>query len=108
MCDETVWTRSLPEQSTAQGMDCAEQAAVDVTLRSGHVEKVGDILDVSWQWVGFASSPLDSTPPRPSSAQAQHAGAPRHDVDRLAIAYEEIVLVMMTLEPQPRDLGCRA
>jgi hypothetical protein len=29
-------------------------------------------------------------------------------LDRLAIAYEYIVFVMVTLEPKPRDLGFRA
>lgn len=70
MCDETVWTMRLPEHSTAQGMDSTEQPAVYVTLRSGHAEKVGHILDVSVQWVVFEFSRLESTPPRPSSAQA--------------------------------------
>jgi len=70
--------------------------------------KIGRILEVSPQWVMCEVYPPDGKPPRPSSAQAQQEGGPRHDLDRLAIAYEYIVLVMVTLESKPRDLGFRA
>jgi len=81
---------------------------VRVKLRSGEEYKIGRILDVNPQWVVFEVYPPDGKPPRPSSAQAQQTGAPLHDFDRLAVAYEYIVLVMVTLEPKPRDLGFRA
>jgi hypothetical protein len=106
--DETFFTTSLPERITAKGTESADQPAVYVTLRSGQEYKVGRVLDVSPQWVVFEVYPPDGKPPRPSSAQAQQAGAPPHDLDRLAVAYEYIVLVRVTLEPKPRDLGFRA
>jgi hypothetical protein len=106
--DETFFTTSLPEHITAKGTESADQPAVYVTLRSGQEYKVGHVLDVSPQWVVFEVYPPDGKPPRPSSAQAQQAGAPLYDLDRLAVAYEYIVLVRVTLEPKPRDLGFRA
>ena len=106
--DETFFTTSLPEHITAKGTDSADQPAVHVTLRSRQEYKVGRVLDVSPQWVVCEVYPPDGKPPRPSSAQAQQAGAPLHDLHRLAVAYESIVLVMVTLEPEPRDRGFRA
>lgn len=108
MFDETFFTTSLPEHITAKGTESADQPAVYVTLRSGQEYKVGRVLDVSPRWVVFEVYPPDGKPPRPSSAQGQQAGAPLHDLDRLAVAYEYIVLVRVTLEPKPRDLGFRA
>lgn len=77
-------------------------------LRNGQEYKIGRILEVSPQWVMCEIYPPDGKSPRLSNAPAQHAEAPRHDLDRLAIAYEYIVFVMVTLEPKPRDLGSRA
>ena len=108
MFDETFFTTSLSEHITAKGTGSADQPAVYVTWRSGQEYKVGRVLDVSPQWVVFEVYPPDGKLPRPSSAQAQQAGAPPHDLDRLAVAYEYIVLVRVTLEPKPRDLGFRA
>ena len=108
MFDETFFTTSLPEHITAKGMGSADQPAVHVTLRSGQEYKVGRVLDVGPQWVVLEVYPPDGKPPRPSSAQAQQTGAPLHDLDRLAVAYEYIVLVRVTLESKPRDLGFRA
>ena len=108
MFDETFFTTSLPEHIKAKGTDSTDQPAVQVQLRSGQEYKVGRILEVSPHWVVFEVYPPDGKPPRPSSAQAQQAGVPLHDLDRLAVAYEYIVLVTVTLEPKPRDLGFRA
>jgi hypothetical protein len=106
--DETFFATSLPEHITAKGTESADQPAVYVTLRSGQEYKVGRVMDVSPQWVVFEIYPPNGKPPRLSNAQAQQAGAPLHDLDRLAVAYEYIVLVRVTLEPKPRDLGFRA
>jgi hypothetical protein len=108
MFDATFFTTSLPEHITAKGTESADQPAIYLTLRSGQEYKVGRVLDVSPQWVVLEVYPPDGKPPRLSSAQAQQAGAPLYDLDRLAIAYEYIVLVRVTLEPKPRDLGFRA
>ena len=108
MFDETFFKTSLPEHMKAKGTESADQPSVHVQLRNGQEYKIGRILEVSPQWVMCEVYPPDGKPPRQSSAQAQHAGAPLHDLDRLAIAYEYIVLVMVTLEPKPRDLGFRA
>jgi hypothetical protein len=105
--DETFFTTSLPEHIKAKGTDSADQPAVQVQLRSGQEYKVGRILEVSPQWVVFEVYPPDGKAPRPSSAQAQQVETPPHSFDRLAVAYEYIVLVTVTLEPRPRDLGFR-
>jgi hypothetical protein len=106
--DETFFKISLPEHIKAKGTESAGQPSVHVTLRNGQAYKIGRILEVSLQWVMCEVYPPDGKPPRQHSAQAQQAGAPLDDLDRLAIAYEYIVLVMVTLEPKPRDLGFRA
>ena len=108
MFDETFFKTSLPEHIKAKGTENADQPSVHVTLRNGQKYKIGRILDVSPQWVICEVYPPDGKLPRQHSAQAQQAGAPLHDLDRLAIAYEYIVLVMVTLEPKPRDLGFHA
>jgi hypothetical protein len=106
--DETFFQTSLPEHIKAKGAESTDPPSVHVKLRNGQEYKIGRILEVSPQWVMCEVYPPDGKPPRLSSAPAQHAGAPRHDLDRLAIAYEYIVFVMVTLEPKPRDLGFRA
>jgi hypothetical protein len=106
--DETFFQTSLPAHIKAKETESAGQPCVHVTLRNGQEYKIGQILEVSPQWVMCDVYPPDGKPPRQHSAQAQHAGAPVHDLDRLAIAYEYIVLVKVTLEPKPRDLGFRA
>ena len=108
MFDATFFQTSLPAHITAKGTASADEPSVHVKLRSGQEYKVGRILEVTPQWVMFEVYPPDGKPPRPSSTQAQQAGAPLHDLDRLAVAYEYIVLVMVTLESKPRDLGFRA
>ena len=108
MFDETFFRTSLPEHIKAKETESAGQPSVHVTLRNGQEYKIGRILEVSPQWVMCEVYPRDGKPPRQHSAQAQEAGAPQHDLDRLAIAYEYIVLVQVTLEPRPRDLGFRA
>jgi len=105
--DETFFTTSLPAHIKATGTDSAEQPAVRVKLRSGEEYKVGRVLDVSPQWVVLEVYPPDGKPPRPSSTPSHQAGAPVHDFGRLAVPYEYIVRVMVTLEPKPRDLGFR-
>jgi hypothetical protein len=106
--DETFFKTSLPEHIKAKGTESADQPSVHVTLRNGQAYKIGRVLEVSPQWVLCEVYPPDGKPPRQYSAQAQQVGAPLHDLDRLAIAYEYIVLVIVTLEPKPRDLGFRA
>lgn len=108
MFDETFFKTSLPEHIKAKGTESTAQPSVHVKLRNGQEYKIGRILEVSPQWVMCEVYPPDGKLPRQYSAQPQDAGAPRHDLDRLAIAYEYIVLVMLTLEPPPRDLGFRA
>ena len=108
MFDENFFKTSLPEHIKAKATDSADQPAVHVKLRSGQEYKVGRILEVSAQWAVFEVYPPDGRPPRPSSAQAQQAGAPQHNFDRLAVAYEYIVLVTVSPEAKPRDLGFRA
>src|SRR5712691_13495550 len=108
MFDETFFKTSLPEHIKAKGTESADQPSVHVKLRNGQEYKIGRILEVNPQWVMCEVYPTDGKPPRQYSAQAQQAGASLHDFDRLAIAYEYIVLVMVTLEPKPRDLGFRA
>ena len=108
MFDAIFFQTSLPEHIQAKGMESADPPSVHVKLRNGQEYKIGRILEVSPQWVMCEVYPPDGKPPRPSSAQAQQEGGPRHDLDRLAIAYEYIVLVMVTLESKPRDLGFRA
>jgi len=99
---------SLPEQIKTTETDSIDQPSVHVTLRNGQAYRIGRILEVSPQWVLCEVYPPDGRPPRQHSAQAQQAGAPRHDLDRVALAYEYIVSVMVTLEPQARNLGFRA
>ena len=108
MFDEIFFKTSLPEQIKAKGAESGDQPSVHVTLRNGQAYKIGRILEVSPQWVLCEVYPPDGRSPRQHSAQAKQAGAPLHDLDRLAIAYEYIVLVLVTLEPKPRDLGFRA
>ena len=108
MFDETFFQTSLPAHIKAKETESVDQPVVHMTLRSGQKYKVGRILEVTPQWVMFEVYPPDGKAPRSYSTQAQHAGAPVHDLDRLAVAYEYIVLVMVTLEPKPRDLGFRA
>src|SRR6266571_2950142 len=108
MFDETFFKTSLPQHIKAKETESADRPSVCVTLRNGQQYTIGRILEVSPQWVMCEVYPPDGKPPRQHSAQAQQAGAPLHDLDRLAIAYEYIVLVMVTLEPKPRDLGFRA
>ena len=91
MCDETFFQTSLPEHIKAKGAESADPPSVHVKLRHGQEYKIGRILEVSPQWVMCEVYPPDGKPPRLSSAPAQHAGAPRHDLDRLAIAYEYAV-----------------
>jgi hypothetical protein len=106
--DETFFQTSLPEHIKAKETESVDQPSVHVTLRNGQEYKISRILEVSPQWVMCELSPPDGKPPRQHSTQAQQAGAPLYDLDRLAIAYEYIVLVRVTLEPKPRDLGFRA
>ena len=108
MFDEIFFQTSLPAHIQAKGTESADQPSVHMKLRNGQEYKIGRILEVSPQWVMCEVYPPDGKPPRQHSAQAQQAGVPLHDLDRLAIAYEYIVLVMVTLEPKPRDLGFRA
>lgn len=108
MFDEIFFQTSLPEHIKAKGTESADQPSVHVKLRNGQEYKIGRILEVSPQWVMCEVYPPDGKPLRPSSAQAQQAGAPPHDLARLAIAYEYIVHVLVTLEPKPHDLGFRA
>ena len=98
MFDEAFFKTSLPEHIKAKETESGDQPSVHVTLRSGQAYKIGRILEVSPQWVMFDVYPPDGKPPRQYSAQAQHAGAPLHHFDRLAVAYEYIVLVMVTLD----------
>jgi len=106
--DETFFKTSLPEHIKAKEMESADQPSVHVTLRNGQEHKIGRILAVSPQWVMCEVYPPDGKPPRQHSTSAQQAGAPLHDLDHLAIAYEYIVLVRVSLELKPRDLGFRA
>ncbi len=92
MVDEAFWQTSLPAPITAQETERVGQPSVHVTLRHGQAEKMSRILAVSPQRVRCAVSPPDDQPPRQPSAQAQQAGAPLHERDRLAIA-ESIVLI---------------
>jgi hypothetical protein len=108
MFDAIFFQTSLPAHMQAKGTESADPPSVHVKLRNGQEYKIGRILEVSPQWVMCEVYPPDGKPPRPSSAQAQQEGGPRHDLDRLAIAYEYIVLVMVALESKPRDLGFRA
>src|SRR5438093_2949193 len=108
MFDETFFQTSLPEHIKAKGTESGAQPSVHVTLRNGQAYRLGRILEVSPQWVMCEVYPSDGKSPRQHSTQAQQAGVPRHDLDRLAIAYEYIIAVMVTLEPQARDLGFRA
>ena len=108
MFDAIFFQTSLPAHITAKGTESADQLSVHMKLRNGQEYKIGRILEVSPQWVMCEVYPPDGKPPRQHSAQAQQAAAPLHDLDRQAIAYEYIVLVMVTLEPKPRDLGFRA
>ena len=108
MFDETFFKTSLPEHIKGKETESGSQPSVHVKLRNGQEYKIGRILEVSPQWVLCEVYPPDGKPPRQHSTQAQQAGAPLHDLDRLAIAYEYIVLVLVTLEPKPRDLGFRA
>lgn len=108
MFDETFFKTSLPEHIKAKAAESTDQPSVLMRLRDGREYKIGRILEVSPQWVMCEVYPPDGKAPRQHSAQAQQAGAPQYDLDRLAIAYEYIVLVMVTLEPKPRDLGFRA
>src|SRR5438093_6078153 len=103
MFDETFFKTSLPKHIEAKGTESTDQLSVRVTLRNGQTYKIGRILEVSPQWVMCEVSPPDGKPPRQHSAQAQQAGAPLYDLDRVAIAYEYIVSVMVTLEPQARS-----
>jgi hypothetical protein len=106
--DETFFKTSLPQHIKAKETQSADQSSVHMTLRNGQQYKIGRILEVSPQWVMCEVYPPDGKPPRQHSTQAQQAGAPPYDLDRVAIAYEYIVFVMVTLEPKPRDLGFRA
>jgi hypothetical protein len=106
--DETFFKTSLPQHIRVKGTESADSPSVHVTLRNGQQYKIGRILEVSPQWVMCEVYPPDGKPPRQHSTPAQQAGAPPHDLDRVAIAYEYIVFVMVTLEPKPRDLGFRA
>ena len=108
MFDETFFKTSLPQHIKAKETESADQLSVRVTLRNGQQYKIGRILEVSPQWVMCEVYPPDGKPPRQHSTPAQQAGASPHDLDRVAIAYEYIVFVMVTLEPKPRDLGFRA
>ena len=108
MFDETFFKTSLPKHIEAKGTESADQLSVRVTLRNGQQYKIGRILEVSPQWVMCEVYPPDGKSLRQHSTPAQQAGAPPHDLDRVAIAYEYIVFVMVTLEPKPRDLGFRA
>ena len=108
MFDEIFFKNSLPQHIQAKGAENADQPSVHVTLRHGQQYKIGRVLEVSPQWVMCEVYPLDGKPPRQHSTQAQQTGAPPHDLDRVAIAYEYIVSVIVTLEPKSRDLGFRA
>ena len=108
MFDETFFQTSLPEHIKVKETESGAPPSVHVTLRNGQAYRLGRILEVSPQWVMCEVYPSDGKAPRQHSTPAQQAGAPRHDLDRVAIAYEYIISVMVTLEPQSRDLGFRA
>ena len=108
MFDEHFFQTSLPAHLKTKETESMDQPSVHVTLRNGQAYKIGRILEVSPQWVMCEIYPPDGKPPRQHSAQAQQVGAPLHDLDRVAIAYEYIVSVLVTLEPKSRDLGLRA
>ncbi|MGE3539147.1 MAG: hypothetical protein AB7N91_17170 [Candidatus Tectimicrobiota bacterium] len=108
MFDETFFKTSLPEHISAKAAASADQPVVHIKLRSGQEYKIGRILEVSPQWVMLEIYPPDGKAPRPNNAQTPSAGVSAQNLDRLAIAYEYIVLVLITLEPRPRDLGFRA
>lgn len=99
MFDETFFTTSLPAHLNARGAESTDQPVAHMTLRGGQAYTLGRILEVSPQWVMCEVYPPDSKTVRQPNPPA---------LDRLAVAYEHIVQVLVTLEPKPRDFGFRA
>jgi len=106
--DETFFKTSLPEHLKAKTTEGTEPPSVHVKLRNGQEYKIGRVLEVTPQWVMCEVYPSDGKTPRRASAQEPSGGAAAYDLDRIAIAYEYIVLVTVTLESKTRDLGFRA
>lgn len=104
MFDEDFFKTHLKTHIEAKAKE-SNQPSLIVTLHSGQEYAVYGIAEIGPGWVVLEAYPPGNKQPRRHTAEDRKAGAPQFDFDRVAVPYENINLVLVTLAKIRKDLG---
>jgi len=107
MFDEMFFKTSLPQHINKKVRLHAvhKSASVYVHLITGKEYAVVSIPETSTGWVMLEVFPPKGTSPRENSLEDINAGAPEFDFDLVAVAYNSISFVLVTLEEESTYMG---
>ena len=108
MFDEKFFKTSVQQHHKEKSCESPEQASLIVQLHTGQEYKISRILEVEANWVVLEVYPPHGKEPRKYSSESRSSNVPLYDLDRIAVHYGNIALVIVTLEPKSENLGFRS
>jgi len=105
MFDKDFFENSLPQHVQAKAAESADQPSVQIKLHNGRTYSVASIKEKGPGWLVLVVYPPKGKRMRQHSAADRKGGTPRFDLDRVAVAYNNISEVTVTLEAKSKGIG---
>ncbi len=106
MFDAKYFTERLPGDAREKGSGSADQPTVEIAMIDGSHYKVAAVCDALAGCV--VVEVYSEGEPKQHLQEDRRAGAPAPRLDRIALAYDSIVSVRLTLSPPSRNIGFKA
>lgn len=106
MFDKQFFTERLPRDAREKGSESADQPSVEIALIDGSHYKVAALCEALSGCV--IVDVYAEGEPKHHLQEDRPAGAPVAKLDRVALSYDSIVSVRLTLSPPSRNIGFKA
>ncbi len=103
MFDAKYFRERLPNDAREKGSESADQPTVEIAMMDGSHYKVAAVCEALPGCVVVDVYPEGE--PKQHLQEDRRTGAATHKVDRIALAYDSIVSVRLTLSPPSRNIG---
>ena len=102
MLDAAFFREQLPREVSRKGKEGIDQPTVIVRLNSGVSYNVASLGEISDGWVVLEVYP-ERRSARRHNVEDRKGGAPLFDLDRVAVAFNAVATVVVTLDRQPHS-----